>query len=68
MESKPNFIEIVRYLLKTQTQMELAEKTGVHQGVISQLNRNEPKPKLSYAYGSALVKAYNEQLEKDKVQ
>ncbi len=67
MESKPNFIEIVRYLLRTQTQMELQAKTGVHQFVISQLSQGKPKPRISYEYGTALTKAYNEQLEKDKV-
>lgn len=63
METKTDFIMMVRHLLETQTQMELAEKTGVHQGVISELNRGIEKPKLSYVYGHALERAYNESVE-----
>lgn len=62
METKTDFIKIVRHLLQTQTQMELSEKTGVHQGVISELNRGIEKPKLSYVYGSALEQAYKKSL------
>ena len=63
METKTDFIMMVRHLLETQTQMELAEKTGVHQGVISELNRGIEKPKLSYVYGNALERAYNESIK-----
>ncbi len=66
METKADFIKIVRHLLESQTQMELSEKTGVHQGVISELNRGIDKPKLSYTYGIALERAYNEQLGEKK--
>lgn len=64
---EPNFSEIVAYLLKSQTQTELSEKTGVHQGVISDLKNGAIKPNLTYKYGVALTRAYNEQLEKDKI-
>lgn len=62
MENKVDFIKMVRHLLESQTQMELSEKTGVHQSVISELNRGVEKPKLSYVYGSALERAYNESI------
>lgn len=62
MKEKVDFIKIVRHLLESQTQMELSEKTGVHQGVISELNRGIEKPKLSYTYGTALELAYKESL------
>ena len=67
MQQKTDFIKIVRHLLQSQTQMELAEKTGVHQGVISELNRGIEKPKLSYVYGIALERAYNESLKAEVV-
>lgn len=51
---------IVRELLQHYTQMQLKEKTGVHQGTISEINRGIPKPRLTYESGVALLNAYNE--------
>lgn len=65
MESNPDFVAMVRYLLSSNTQQELQAKTGVRQNVISQLNRGLIKPKLSYQYGSAIIKAFDEQTKKD---
>lgn len=62
---KPNFTEIVRYLLEFNTQMELQDKTGVHQHVISQLSRGVSKPHITYKYGHALVTEYDKQKGKD---
>ena len=60
----PNWTEIVRKLLESQTQIELSKKTGVSQSVISDLNQGKPKKRISYDYGIALIDAYNElQLE-----
>ena len=60
----PNWTEIVRKLLESQTQIELSKKTGVSQSVISDLNLGKPKKRISYDYGIALIDAYNElQLE-----
>ncbi len=63
--NKPDFVEIVRYLLQSNTQMELQAKTGVHQHVISQLSRGVSRPQISYQYGHALIVEYDKQLKKD---
>lgn len=60
IESKTNWTQIVRSLLEHYTQTELADKTGVHQGTISEMNRGIPKPRLSYENGIALMNAYDE--------
>lgn len=62
----PNWNEIVRLLLEHHTQMELTALTGVHQGTISDLNRGELKPRLSYESGAALVKAHEELCQKQQ--
>ncbi|OOS22751.1 hypothetical protein [Moraxella lincolnii] len=59
MKNQTEWTNIVRELLKHQTQTELSSKTGIHQGVISELNRGKPKPNLSWRYGNALMNAYN---------
>lgn len=56
---------IVQDLLKGRTQIELQEITGVHQGVISELNSGKPKPHLTYLNGAALVKAHKELCQKE---
>lgn len=56
----PNWTEIVRKLLENHTQMELHDKTGVSQSVISDLNQGKPKKRISYDYGVALMNAYEE--------
>lgn len=60
MTNKINWTSIVQDLLKDRTQTELQAITGVHQGVISDLNRGLPKPHLTYSYGAALLKAHEE--------
>lgn len=64
MSSNIDFVKAVRFLLKYQTQMQLSQETGVHQGVISELNRGVAKPKMSYVYGVALESAYRDMAEK----
>ena len=59
MKNQTDWTSIVRELLKHQTQTELSSQTGVHQGVISDLNQGKPKPNLSWRYGNALMNAYN---------
>lgn len=60
MTNTIDWTAIVRDLLVGRTQTELHEITGVHQGVISDLNRGLPKPQLTYTYGAALMKAHQE--------
>lgn len=60
MTTSVDWTAIVHDLLKGRTQTELQEITGVHQGVISELNRGVPKPRLTYSYGAALMKAHKE--------
>ena len=60
MTTSVDWTAIVHDLLKDRTQTELQEITGVHQGVISDLNRGLPKPQLTYLYGAALIKAHGE--------
>jgi predicted transcriptional regulator len=54
----PNWTEIVRKLLESQTQIELSKKTGVSQSVISDLNQGKPKKRISYDYGIAFCLLY----------
>lgn len=59
MPKNPNWTQIVRDLLKEYTQVELSEKTGISQSVISDINCGKPKKRISYDYGVALVKPTN---------
>ena len=65
MTNSIDWTSIVRDLLENQTQVELSRKTGVHQGVISDLFRGLPKPHLSYTYGKALKDAHNELIQRN---
>ena len=60
MPKNPNWTQIVRDLLKEYTQVELSEKTGVSQSVISDINCGKPKKRISYDYGVALVTAHEQ--------
>ncbi len=54
----PNFNEIVQHLLLTNSQVDLEQKTGVSQVIISRLNSGKPSPQLTYKNGAALMKEY----------
>lgn len=58
-----DFNAIVRYLLESNTQVELERKTGVSQVVISRLNSGIKSPNLTYKNGAALVGEYKKQLK-----
>lgn len=60
MTNAIDWTSIVHDLLEGRTQVELQALTGVHQGVISDLNRGLKKPNLTYTYGAALLKAHAE--------
>lgn len=68
MTNTIDWTAIVHDLLVGRTQTELSSITGVHQGVISDLNRGLPKPQLTYAYGAALVKAHEELCQKQQTE
>lgn len=64
-EDTPNFNDIVRNLLKYNSQLALSAKTGIDQSIISRLNKGQKYPHISYRTAMALINA-NDDLPKSQ--